>query len=193
MTCGGGGGRGWRGVDATPSPPPPAHKDAATASWREAPVTKGDAWFDAAYQESKNGIIRIDKNGATFAFYRRVNDDVATFRPYFYFYNNWFSWKNKRGTDMNIYNTYAGALDRTASDRWITDSYDDPGVGFPRDMGGGWMGVDTTPYRSSATACDEVMAGSGFTCNEKRFTTTNGYTLYLEEAVIKVSPPSPPM
>ena len=44
----------------------------ATTQWIPAPETKGDAWFDATFQASANGIIRVDVNGAEWLYYKRL-------------------------------------------------------------------------------------------------------------------------
>ena len=112
--------------------------------------TKGDLWFDAAFQASANGIIRVDKDNLDWAYYKRLTNK-ATFQPYFYIFNNWFSFNNAINVDFELYNSYADALAGDTGKRWTSCSYDDPGVGFPRDCagqgrGGGWMAEDTTVW-----------------------------------------------
>ena len=110
----------------------------------------------------------------------------ASFQPYFYIFNNWFSFNNVLNEDFELYPTYADALAGDHSKRLMSCNYDDPGVGFARDCsgqgrGGNWIGRDTREYMSSTTACNQVMEGSGKTCNVNRFNNYN-HEVYLESA-----------
>jgi hypothetical protein len=69
----------------------------------------GSAVFDAAFQKSANGIIRIDKNGNDWLYYKRITDK-ASFRPFYYIYNNWFSFNNLKDVNFELYFNYADAL-----------------------------------------------------------------------------------
>ena len=107
-------------------------EDSPTSAWIPASHMSGDAWFDETFQESENGIIRVDLNGKEWAYYRRITR-VDVFEPYYHIFNNWFSKDNILNVDFELYSTYADALARTKSARWTFCSYDVPGEDSPAD------------------------------------------------------------
>merc|ERR1712166_446914 len=156
----------------TPAPTPPV----ATA-WIEAPYTKGAEWFDKTFQDSPDHIIRVDKNSNTWLFYKRLTS-TTTFKPFYYIFNNWFSFNNHQNTDFELYRTYNDALAGTNKLQGGCN-YDDPGVGFPRDCDGGsvWIGVKT----NDNSVCNQAMTGSGRQCNTNRFSSSAWvkHTVYI--------------
>ena len=125
--------------DIHPDPDARYEHGAPTAEWIPASYQIGEEAFDLAFQASANGIIRVDMWGYYRVYYRRVTDR-ETFRPYFYIFNNWNTFRNEYDVDYELYTTYTGALNRDASDRamatchdaaevFATDSF--PGRGFP--------------------------------------------------------------
>ena len=167
-------------------------EDSPTSAWIPASHMSGDAWFDETFQESENGIIRVDLNGKEWAYYRRITR-VDVFEPYYHIFNNWFSKDNILNVDFELYSTYADALARTKSARWTFCSYDVPGEGFP-----GGCGPDGPPsvgdvyfdnHLSKNTAepsgayerkgCDMTEPG-GSPCNTTIVSAEKGHTVYLE-------------
>ena len=94
------------------------------------------AAFNEAAQSDPNHIIkRTCSNCADDykeMYYRRYTNG-ATFKPYDYMTQNWFSKDNVLNKDFGIFSTYHDAL--TKRNPWNYCNYDDPGVGFPRDCG----------------------------------------------------------
>ena len=169
--------------DIYPDPDVRYEQGAPTAEWIPASYQIGEEAFDLAFQASANGIIRVDMWGYYRVYYRRVTDR-ETFRPYFYIFNNWNTFRNEYDVDYELYTTYTGALNRDASDRamatchdaaevFATDSF--PGRGFPfgceftqdEDTGdynymykatGGQVGFDgTLALERGPGSCDDVM------------------------------------
>ena len=169
--------------DIYPDPDVRYEQGAPTAEWIPASYQIGEEAFDLAFQASANGIIRVDMWGYYRVYYRRVTDR-ETFRPYFYIFNNWNTFRNEYDVDYELYTTYTGALNRDASDRamvtchdaaevFATDSF--PGRGFPfgceftqdEDTGvynymykatGAQVGFDgTLALERGPGSCDDVM------------------------------------
>ena len=169
--------------DIYPDPDARYEHGAPTAEWIPASYQIGEEAFDLAFQASANGIIRVDMWGYYRVYYRRVTDR-ETFRPYFYIFNNWNTFRNEYDVDYELYTTYTGALNRDASDRamatchdaaevFATDSF--PGRGFPfgceftqdEDTGdynymykatGAQVGFDgTLALERNPGSCDDVM------------------------------------
>ena len=169
--------------DIYPDPDARYEHGAPTAEWIPASYQIGEEAFDLAFQASANGIIRVDMWGYYRVYYRRVTDREK-FRPYFYIFNNWNTFRNEYDVDYELYTTYTGALNRDASDRamatchdaaevFATDSF--PGRGFPfgceftqdEDTGeynymykatGAQVGFDgTLALERNPGSCDDVM------------------------------------
>ena len=167
-------------------------EDSPTSAWIPASHMSGDAWFDETFQESENGIIRVDLNGKEWAYYRRITR-VDVFEPYYHIFNNWFSKDNILNVDFELYSTYADALARTKSARWTFCSYDVPGEGFPGGCGpNGPPSVEdvySDNHLSKNTAepsgayerkgCDMTEPG-GSPCNTTIVSAEKGHTVYLE-------------
>mmetsp|Transcript_24636 Transcript_24636/g.61368 ORF Transcript_24636/g.61368 Transcript_24636/m.61368 type:complete len:138 (+) Transcript_24636:1274-1687(+) len=80
-------------------------------------------------------------------YYKRITKR-KTFKPYYYMFNNWRSCDNELNVDFEMYGTYKDALQGT--NLWTWCSYDDPGIGFPRDCGP--TGQVTEQWNSVSTA-----------------------------------------
>ena len=80
--------------DIYPDPDARYEHGAPTAEWIPASYQIGEEAFDLAFQASANGIIRVDMWGYYRVYYRRVTDREK-FRPYFYIFNNWNTFRNE--------------------------------------------------------------------------------------------------
>ena len=90
--------------DIYPDPDARYEHGAPTAEWIPASYQIGEEAFDLAFQASANGIIRVDMWGYYRVYYRRVTDR-ETFRPYFYIFNNWNTFRNEYDVDYELYTT----------------------------------------------------------------------------------------